>query len=824
MKNNPYVGPRPYERQDRQNFYGRDTEARELRSLILSEREVLFYAQSGAGKTSLLNAKVIPMLEEEGFCVLPVARVGSELPPGSDAAAVQNVFVFSVLLSLAGEDADPGLLLHHTLHSFLVERFAGVNRPAVDDAVLGTAEFRPLVLILDQLEEVFTTHRDRWQEAEGFFRQVREALDALPELGVVLAMREDHVAAIDPYAPIFPRRLKACFRMERLGPRGALAAVRQPAENAGCRYAPGVAEQLVDNLRQVKVQRQAGEETVLGPFVEPVQLQVVCNQLWANLPEQEDTTIQWEEVEQYGNIDRALTDFYESTLQKAGDETGVSERKLRRWFGTHLITPVGTRGLVLRGPEESGGLPNAAVDVLERQHCIRADVRAGARWYELSHDRLVEPILQSNRAGAAARETPLRTTARRWQETGNAALLYAGTALKEAAAWADTHADGVEEYEAEFLKASRGAEQARLRRRNWLIAGGVIAAVILVAMAGLTRWALNEREKAQQQTRLALSRQLAAQSAGELAKPNYELALLLAIEALDQQTTAEAVEALYRVFVQPGATLRILSGHAAEVSWGAWNADESRLVTASFDGTARVWDATTGRSLLLLSGHTGTIWQAVWSKDGCSILTAGGDGTARIWDVSTALAAGAEKADATLILSGHTDVIGHAVWNADESRILTASNDGTARVWDASTGTGLFTLSGHMGPVLEAVWNGDESLILTSGSDGTARVWDGATGKELFTLSGHMAEISHAVWNADESRILTASWDGTAKVWNAATGEELLTLPGEMPFLHAAWNAAGSRILTVSLDGAVVVWGASTGEALLTLSDRKSVV
>ena len=76
MKGNPYVGPRPYERDDRQDFYGRNREARELRALIVAEREVLFYAQSGAGKTSLLNAMVIPALEEKGFHILPMVRVG----------------------------------------------------------------------------------------------------------------------------------------------------------------------------------------------------------------------------------------------------------------------------------------------------------------------------------------------------------------------------------------------------------------------------------------------------------------------------------------------------------------------------------------------------------------------------------------------------------------------------------------------------------------------------------------------------------------------------------------------------------------------------
>jgi hypothetical protein len=387
MKNNPYVGPRPYERDDRRNFYGRDREAREVRALIVAEREALFYAQSGAGKTSLLNAMVIPALEEKDFYVLPVARVGSELPPGIESGQVDNVFVFSALLALAGEETSPETLLDHTLPTFLAEHY-----PEEDGEFV-----QPLVLIFDQFEELFTTHRDRWQEAGGFFRQVREALDKLPRLGVVFAMREDHVAALDPYTPLLPRRLRARFRMERLGPKGALEAVVKPASNAGISFDVGVAERLVDDLRRTKLEtRFLGETGFLGPFVEPVQLQVVCNRLWANLPEQKDHTIQWEEIEQYGNIDRALTDFYESALDGAMKETGVSERLLRRWFDKQLITQMGTRGLAVQGLEETAGLPNAAVAVLEGRHLIRADTRAGTRWYELAHDRFVEPVQESN--------------------------------------------------------------------------------------------------------------------------------------------------------------------------------------------------------------------------------------------------------------------------------------------------------------------------------------------------------------------------------------------------------------------------------------------
>jgi hypothetical protein len=71
----PYVGPRPFERKDQSHFFGRDGEASELSSNVIAHPVVILYSQSGAGKTSLLNAKLIPFLEQEGFEILPLARV-----------------------------------------------------------------------------------------------------------------------------------------------------------------------------------------------------------------------------------------------------------------------------------------------------------------------------------------------------------------------------------------------------------------------------------------------------------------------------------------------------------------------------------------------------------------------------------------------------------------------------------------------------------------------------------------------------------------------------------------------------------------------------
>ncbi len=501
MQDNPYVGPRPYERRHSKQFYGRNREARDLVALILAERVVLFYAQSGAGKTSLLNAKVIPVLEKEDFQVLPTTRVSSAAPTTKIASHVQNVFVYSVLMSLVEDRISPTALCDYTLTTFLQEFY-----PLEEDAFESP---EPLLLIIDQFEELFTAHRERWADAQDFFIQVREALAAVPHWGVLFAMREDYVAELDPYAPLVPRRLRARFRIEPLGPAGAMAAITKPVLNHNIRFAPDVAERMVDDLRRIKVTTRPGVddegEGALGPYVEPVQLQVVCRRLWENLPEQDDQTITWDEVEKSGNIDAALTDFYESAVQAAVAQTDSRERELRRWFSEQLLTPMQTRGLALRGDAETAGLPNAAVDVLRHHYIVRAELRAGARWYELVHDRLINPILESNAAWERARLTPLRVAAQEWQANHHPALLYRDATLKEAVVWLKQHPLDAEPYEEEFIAASAQGEHQRKVLRRVRVAVTLVGILIFVMMAFLAR-------DAARSSALAYSKEWAARS------------------------------------------------------------------------------------------------------------------------------------------------------------------------------------------------------------------------------------------------------------------------------------------------------------------------
>jgi WD40 repeat protein len=840
MKDNPYIGPRPYERQDAHNFYGRTREARDLVSLILANRVVLFYAQSGAGKTSLLNTQVIPALEEQGFNVLPVARVGRDLPPGIAPQDVPNIFVFSALMGLAGKTAPARQLTRHTLHLFLrqllniqqVSEALQASERDQDETITAVGIRRPPILIVDQFEEILTTHRDQWQDAQGFFEQLQEALRKIPELGVVLAMREDHIAGLDPYAPLLPKRLKTRFRMERLTVEGALEAAQKPALRAGVPFAPGVAEKLIDDLRRIKtLAAPAGPDggkteegsAVLGPYVEPVQLQVVCSRLWDKLPEDVGESIDWEEIQRYGDIDRALTEFYESALAQAAQQTSVPEQQIRRWFGEQMVTPTGTRGLALRGESETAGLPNVAVDVLENRHIVRADERAGGRVYELVHDRLIDPILQSNREWEAARQTPLRLAAQRWKDTGrDPGILYRGKTLADALVWAQAHPSEVEPYEREFLEASQQA-QARLdqeRKRNRLIrllavTATVVSILAIVALA----FAIYERGRANRQAGLAMIRQLVAQSV--VAQDTYpQRSLLLALEAFrrtqeagapahgesDYRLTAE--DTLRRALVNAGG--RVLSGHTGPVWSVAISPDNHWLATASNDKTARLWDLNNPSAApLVLRGHEKDIRAVAFSPDSRWLVTGSDDATGRVWDVRAA-----DPSAAPIVLRGHAKDIRTIAISSDSHWLVTGSNDKTARLWDLSNlAAAPIVLAGHTDTVLSVAISADRHWIATGGADQTVRVWDldaSDPASTAFVWRGHMDQVSLVGFSPDNRWLVSASVDATARLWDMTApgpSTESIVLRGhEEQILSIAFSPDGEWLATGGFDTTTRLW------------------
>jgi hypothetical protein len=441
---NPYLGPRTFEERHAHLFFGREREARNLLSTVISEPLVLFYAPSGAGKSSLINARLAPGLRQEGFHVLPTGRIGGA--PSAERLSADNIFVYNLLASVHQDQVPAADLPFTTLAAFIRQ-----IRDSLDDPGL------PLVLIVDQFEELVTTYQAFWHQRRGFFWQLNQALEADSLLWVVLSLREDYMAAVEPYARDLPGRLMARFQMERMRAPAALEAITRPAADHGRPFAEGVADILVDNLRQIRTHEAEGQG--LGEFVEPVQLQVVCYQLWENLRGRPAGEITAADVAELGNVDQALGDFYQRTLADVLPGSDLTELELRNWFERQLITEDQTRGTVYQGPEETAGLPNEIVRQLADHYLLRSELRAGGTWYELVHDRLVSPILLSNAAWRDA-QGPALKAAEAWQEAGRPEQgLYEGSQLEEALASLDE--DTAQPLVKEFLAASQAVQEKR---------------------------------------------------------------------------------------------------------------------------------------------------------------------------------------------------------------------------------------------------------------------------------------------------------------------------------------------------------------------------
>ena len=269
---------------------------------------------------------------------------------------ISNIYVFNALTSWVEGEYDVERLAKMKLVDFL----NGQKHMRDEDGMP-----LPRVIIFDQFEEIFSLYQDRWKDREGFFEQVSAALEADPLLRVVFVMREDFIAQLDPYADLLPDGLWTRFHVERLRREDALLAIKEPVKKAGRSFSEGVAEKLVDDLLKIRVETMPGKTAeVPGEFIEAVQLQIVCQNLWKELPPDEKQ-ITFQHLKTYGNLEEVLSRFYEEAIRTAAEKAGIDEEGLRRLCGEVLITETGTRGMVYRAQNSTGGVPNAAIDVLE---------------------------------------------------------------------------------------------------------------------------------------------------------------------------------------------------------------------------------------------------------------------------------------------------------------------------------------------------------------------------------------------------------------------------------------------------------------------------
>jgi WD40 repeat protein len=269
--------------------------------------------------------------------------------------------------------------------------------------------------------------------------------------------------------------------------------------------------------------------------------------------------------------------------------------------------------------------------------------------------------------------------------------------------------------------------------------------------------------------------------------------------------TAGSVDGTARVWdAWSGREMTAPLQHGNRLLSAQFSPDGRRIVTASYDGTARVWDAQSGQRLTELLHGGGAVISAHFSPDGKCIVTVLEDGTARVWDAQTGQ-------PLTQPLQLTATVIG-AQFSPDGKRILTVTRDNAARVWDAQTGQPLTPPLNHTETLHSAQFSPDGRWIVTAAGDHNARIWDARTGQPLTALLSHSAPVYLAQFSRDGNRIVTASVDGTARVWDAQSGQPLT---GPLKHSSGVWSAQfspdGHRIVTASSDHTARVWDAQTG-------------
>lgn len=592
---NPYVGPKPFERG--QTLFGRDRERRELRYLLTSERIVLLYSPSGAGKSSLVNAGLLPEMEKR-FSILGPVRVNLQPKPG-----VRNRYVWSCIAELEkSEQAEERSLLEYFEYR--------------------KHDRNPLV-IFDQFEEILRVDPTDIDQKKEFFKQLGELL-LDPSIWALFIIREDYLAPLDPYAKLLPTHLENRYRIDRLNRAEAENAIVLPTRTLNRKFAEGVVSTLVSNLAKVTVQNLEGKlEEVVGEYVEPVHLQVVCFDLW-NQMDPQDLSIDPADV---GDVGQALSRYYAKAVLDASTKDIATERCIRQWFDEQLITSDGVRNQVRMEETRSGGLPNALVKKMTECYLVRREERGGIIWFELAHDRLVRPIRANNQDWFEQHLTKLQQRAAQWRRANEAeGLLLLGDDLKLALDEAEERrkSNTLTPAEEDFLLESSKVDGLR-RREAAMISERLerdrkakrVLLSLLAVMAVLLGFAIQQYLKVEQAVKEAKAAATKAESAEKTAGTAVAKYDLATIQALDSQgKTAQAMAYLSRALKAIGdsADLEAMAAPAVEkfltrggfrvpfqeivvdspVADLSWSGNGARLLTIHA-GAAQVWDASTAK-------------------------------------------------------------------------------------------------------------------------------------------------------------------------------------------------------------------------------------
>ncbi len=351
----PYKFLDYYTEQDAPLFFGRGPEVEAICSQILAHRSFILHGRSGAGKSSIVRAGLMPRLKSQGHLAFvirsfvdPLAQMAAALPP----------------VSTRDNSSSP--------------------TPPLDEMIASLVEgsrHRSVVFFFDQFEEFFLllteASRRRFIDAVGkLFTN-----ETLP-VRLVFALREDLLAEMSQLKPAIPEIFHHEYRLKRLSREQAATAIVEPAKSVGCHYELELVTRILDDL---------GEPD----GVDPPQLQIVCDQLYDARDASGKLTVAT--YERLGTASQMLAGYLERVLRRFH----AADLRVAREVLKTLISSDEQR-LVLRVAEVNAHLKNftangaaaihATIEELIVARVVRCRNQDGEGWLELAHDFLITGI------------------------------------------------------------------------------------------------------------------------------------------------------------------------------------------------------------------------------------------------------------------------------------------------------------------------------------------------------------------------------------------------------------------------------------------------
>ncbi|OKJ95141.1 DNA-binding protein [Streptomyces sp. CB03234] len=848
----PYRGLSAFTAQDAGWFFGRERATAALVERVFERiggGPLLLVAPSGAGKSSLLNAGLVPALRRRGGFPMPGADGWPVVVLTPTAQPLQELLdrtakaVGGDLGISTRQLRDRPEALLEAVHRLLDDRPApapGERRPP--------PPVRP-VLIVDQFEELFTLCCDE-EERRAFVRVLTAVATSRAETAgydaavVVIGVRADFTGNcldLPGLAPVFTDGL---FVLPPMSVAELRESITRPAELAGVTLEPGLVPLLLRDaglrdagLRDERDGTATADRESADPGHAPGHapsgaLPLVSHALMATWQRREGTTLTVAGYEATGGIQGAIARTAEDVFARLYP---AEQRTIRRVLVrlVHVADGAGAtrrrmnRAALLEQSADADGASatldaSAALDAFVRARLITMD----SDTVEITHEALLHawPRLRgwihADRAGLLIHQQ-LAHAAEEWEREGrDPSALYRGTRLATVRSWADELGGRgrLSPREAAFLRASQAEEDGRSEqaRRQVRLQQRMLATLVVLLLLALTAGgaAYQQRAGALGQERVARSQALAVRSTS-LAAGQPEASMLLAEEAYRTEATTEARGALLSTQSQPFSAR--LGGHGGPVNAVAFAPGDGLLASASSDGTVRLWRVADRRTTATYT-VPGRVRAVAFSADGRTLAATSTDGPVRLWETSgrRARALPARTAGA------------RAVAFAPHGRALAvAAADGTVQLWDAGGNRPRFvaSLTGHAGRVNALAYAPDGRTLVSAGSDRTVRLWDAVRGRPLAVLRGHTDEVLGAAFAPDGRTVATGGVDRTVRLWDTRLHRAVGALTGHSDDINAvAYTADGTMVVSAGGDGATRLWDVRSGRPTATLTGHTDYV